>query len=367
MDLDFSEEQDMLRTTVHKLCEEFANLSVLRALESDTTGFNSSFWAELSASGLCGLRVEEQYGGVGMGAVDCAVVYEEMGRSLATSPHFASALLCARLLALTDPQSPLLRKIASGEIIVTPAWQETIAYSDIRYIETCAQRDGSKLILRGQKILVPFANSADMLIVLAKLEDKLSAILVPKVDIAERIQLQPNMANEKLFAVDFGETVLNAQDVLLAEDVEHAWDQAMLEGLLALSAQSVGGALQILETTIAYAKEREQFGRPIGAFQSIAHYLADAATEIQGVRYLAYQACWAFDNGLPLSKHALMPKLQCNAVLRRTALTAVQIHGGMGFTLEADPQLYYRRAKSQQLQYWDPMYLEERIATEVFS
>jgi alkylation response protein AidB-like acyl-CoA dehydrogenase len=175
------------------------------------------------------------------------------------------------------------------------------------------------------------------------------------------------MANEKLFAVDFGETVLNAQDVLLAEDVEHAWDHAMLEGLLALSAQSVGGALQILETTIAYAKEREQFGRPIGAFQSIAHYLADAATEIQGVRYLAYQACWALDNGLPFSKLALMAKLQCNAVFRRTAVTAVQIHGGMGFTLEADPQLYYRRAKSQQLQYWDPMYLEERIATEVFS
>jgi len=367
MDLDFSEEQEMLRTTVRKLCEEYANLAVLRAMESDSRGYNPSFWAELSASGLCGLRVEEQYGGVGMGAVDCAVVYEEMGRSLATSPHFPSALLCARFLAMTDPKSPLLGKISSGEVIAVPAWQETAAYADLGGIESRVERDGNKLVLRGQKILVPFANSANMLIVLAQLDDKLAAILVPTADIAEGIRLQPNMADEKLFAVDFGETVLDAEEALLATDIEQTWDQVMLEGLLALSAQSVGGALQILEESTAYAKEREQFGQPIGAFQSIAHYLADAATEIQGVRYLVYQACWAFDSGLPFGKLALMAKLQCSAVFRRTSVTAVQIHGGMGFTLEADPQLYYRRAKSQQLQYWDPMYLEERIASEVFS
>lgn len=367
MDLNFTEEQGMLRATVRKICDEYSNLSVLRDLEDAGCGFSAPFWRKLAESGICGLRVDEKYGGVGLGAVDCAVAYEEMGRSLSPSPHFASSLLSARLMALANPQSKWLKKVASGESIVVPAWQETNAYSSIDRINTIAIYNGDELRLSGQKILLPFANRADALLVIAKLDNKLAALIVPAEKVMDSLRPQANMANEQLFAVDFQDITLSVSESVLATDIRLHWDQVMLEGMLAISAQAVGGALQMLETTVQYAKEREQFGQPIGGFQSIAHYLADAATEIEGVRYLVYQACWAFDNDLLFRKLALMAKLQCTAVFRRTTVTAIQIHGGMGFTLEADPQLYYRRAKSLQLLHWDPTYLEERIADEVFA
>ncbi|MFM7786161.1 MAG: acyl-CoA dehydrogenase family protein, partial [Gammaproteobacteria bacterium] len=109
----------------------------------------------------------------------------------------------------------------------------------------------------------------------------------------------------------------------------------------------------------------EQFGQPLAAFQSVAHALADAATELEGARYLVYQAAWAADAGRPFGQLALMAKLQAGSVFRRISWKAVQFHGGIGFSLDADPQLYYRRAKHQQLMGWEPAWLEEQIARGV--
>jgi len=366
MDLDFSEEQDMLRDTIRKLCREYCDLSVVRAMEESEKGFSSEFWNRLLESGIGGIRIEEKFGGVDLGVVDCAIVYEEMGRSLAPSPHFSSAVLSARLLSLSESHLEWLPKIASGEAILVPAWQEIDAYADVSRITTQAIRKGNNLILQGQKILVPYANSADALIVLARMEGRLAAILVPKEKFKNGLRAQENMADETLFSVSLDSLSLPEDESLIAQDIGAQWDQAMLEGIIVQSALAVGGAMRMLEMATDYAKEREQFGKPIGSFQSIAHYLADTATEVEGVRYLMYQAAWAVDNGLPFAQLALMSKLQCTAVYRRSTATGVQVHGGIGFSKEADPQLFYRRAKSQQLLNWDPIYLEERIASEIF-
>jgi alkylation response protein AidB-like acyl-CoA dehydrogenase len=366
MDLDFSEEQVMLRDTVARLCDEHSDSAAVRALEKDEQGFSQAFWRGLADMGLCGLGIAEASGGIGLGSLEQVIVHEEMGRTLAPSPHLVSCVLAASLLqdAGTDAQRmELLPGIASGDRIVVPSWREAGVSADISGLGAKISDNG---VLQGEKLLVPFANSADSFLVPA-LDDS-GALQIALVDAgAADLRCQPNHADQNLYAVAFNRLELGSETLLGAGELPRHWDRAMLRGQIALSAQAVGGATAMLEMANEYAKQRQQFGQPIGAFQSIAHYLADRATEIEGARYLTYQAAWACDAGEPWEQLALMASLQATAVFRRTTVSGVQIHGGMGFSSEADPQLYYRRAKHLQLMQWDPRYLEQRIAAEVFA
>lgn len=368
MDLDFTDEQNLLRETVSRICTDCASTAVVRDMENDPLGYSQKFWTAFSEAGLCGLRIPEEHNGVGMGLLETAIVYEEMGRALAPSPHYSSAILAARLLELTGSTAlaeQWLPAIADGSALIVPAWEEVGTSGDIDAIQAIATRNGENLQLQGEKILVPFANSAKALLVTVKLEGRPALVLIKREDLVLAPRQMPNHAGQSLYAVSLdGLTV--GESSLIAMNINDIWNRTMLEGLIALAAQAIGGAQRILEMTIDYAKQREQFGQPIGAFQAIAHYLADCATEVAGARYLAYQAAWACDNGRPFARLALMAKWQTTAVFRRATFTGIQIHGGIGYSLEADPQLYYRSAKHQELMYWAPLYLEQRIAAEVF-
>jgi alkylation response protein AidB-like acyl-CoA dehydrogenase len=369
MDLDFSDEQTLLRDTVRSLCADLVDGQRLRALERDERGYSTRVWHALRETGVTGVLVPEAHGGVGLGLIECAIVQEELGRCLAPVPHIPSCVLAARLIALAGSsaqQAEWLPAIACGERIVVTAWQEPGNSADIAAVALAARRDGECIVLEGAKTLVPFANSAEAFVVIARLDGQLAALLVPAGSEGIRLVDLPNHADQKLMRVDFAGVSVASETLLGAAAFPDAWQRVMHETLIALAAESIGGAARMLEMATAYAKERVQFGQPIGAFQAIAHYLADAATEIEGARWLVYQAAWAADGGRPFTQLALMAKLQAGAVFRRMTVKGVQIHGGLGFSLDADPQLFYRRAKHQQLMYWDPAYLERRIAAGVF-
>jgi len=369
MDLDFSDEQTLLRDTVRTLCADLIDGQQLRALERDERGYSTRVWHALRETGVTGVLVPELHGGVGLGLIDCAIVQEELGRCLAPVPHIPSCVLAARLMALAGSgaqQAEWLPAIASGERIVVTAWQEPGNSADIAAVALAARRDGERIVLDGVKTLVPFANSADAFVVIARLDGQLAALLVPATSAGLSFADLPNHADQKLMRLEFAGVAVDAGALFIASVLDAAWQRAMHETLIALAAESMGGAARMLEMATAYAKERVQFGQPIGAFQAIAHYLADAATEIEGVRWLVYQAAWAADTRRPFAQLALMAKLQAGAVYRRATVKGVQIHGGLGFSLDADPQLFYRRAKHQQLMYWDPAYLERQIAAGVF-
>lgn len=369
MDLDFSDEQTLLRDTVRSLCADLLDSQQLRVLECDERGYSRRVWRALGETGVTGVLVPESHGGVGLGLIDCAIVHEELGRCLAPVPHIPSCVLAARLIALAGSdaqQAEWLPAIAAGERIVAPAWREPGNSADIERVALAARHAHGRIVLAGAKTLVPFANSADALLVIARLDGELVALLVPTHSAGISLVDLPNHAGQKLMRVDFAEVAVDAQNLFDRAPLAEAWQRAMHETLVALAAESIGGAARMLEMATAYAKERVQFGQPIGAFQAIAHYLADAATEIEGVRWLVYQAAWAADTGRPFEQLALMAKLQAGAVFRRATQKGVQIHGGLGFSLDADPQLFYRRAKHQQLMYWDRAYLERRIAAGVF-
>jgi alkylation response protein AidB-like acyl-CoA dehydrogenase len=359
MDLDLSEEQQMLGEMVRGVCSSYASLVTLRELEDDPVGYPLEFWKQLGALDLLGLMIPAQYGGTEMTLLEGAVVYQEFGRALAPSPHFVSSVMAAGVLAAagSDAQkNEWLPKIASGEAIISTAWLEPGNGFGTRGVQARAV-DGA---ITGTKWHVPFASSATRLLVLARTGDGDTDIDLFVVDPAD-------CAMEQQFTIGSDAQYAVRLDGVRGERVAgwSTWNEVMLDGIVLLAAQAVGGAQYALEITVQYAKDREQFDKPLGAFQAISHYLADAATAVDGAEMLMYEAAWARANGRSIEQLAPMAKLFACKTFRDVTATAQQIFGGVGFTVEYDIQLYFRRAKQLQLSWWDDRVLEDRIASAV--
>jgi alkylation response protein AidB-like acyl-CoA dehydrogenase len=372
MNLDFTEEQEMLREMVRGVCAEYASLESVRAMEDDPTGFTSDFWKQLGELGLLGLIIPEAYDGSGMTLLDAAVVYEEFGRSLAPSPHFVSSILGAQVLlgaGSEDQKKELLPKIASGAAILTPAWLEPDNGYGPKGIQMRAEAQGDDLVLNGVKRHVLFASAATHLIVPVRIGDGLTDVDLLLVDPSSAgisMTQQMSLASDTQYRVEFdGVKVPAANRIGAAGSGWATWNAAMLDGIALLAVQAMGGAAQALEMTCEFSKDRHQFGKPLAAFQAISHYLADASTEISGGTTLAYEAAWASANGEDTKRLAPMAKLFCCQAYRDMTAMCEQVYGGVGFTVEYDIQLFFRRAKQLQITWWDSAYLEELIAVEV--
>jgi alkylation response protein AidB-like acyl-CoA dehydrogenase len=370
MDLKFTDEQNMLRDMTRNLCTDHSSVALVRQMENDTVGLPAGLWQQMSQTGLTGIRVPEQYGGMGMGLLDAAVVFEQLGRHLAPGPLFASSIMSAGALVHGGAAfAELLGSIASGQTIVVPAWLEPDGGFGPQGVQLAAQRSGDGYVLSGVKRHVFDAKAAHKLLVLARTgaaDDALTLLLVDADAAGLAYEQQRSMASDTQYRISFDQV-----RVPLAARVgdEHGgwriWDAVMREGLVLLAAYAAGGAERALEITVQYSKDREQFGKPIGAFQALAHDMANASPVVEGAKVLVYEAAWAHDNGKGRPRLAPMAKLfACNA-FRDVTHMAQQVHGGIGFTLDYDIQLYYRRAKQLQLNWWDARYLEGLVAAEV--
>jgi len=353
MDLAFTEEQEMLRQTVRELCAKHSSPDVVRALETDERGYSLSFYEQLARTDLLGLTIPDEYGGAGQSALENVVVYEELGRALASSPHLGSAVIAAGVLLAggSDQQKKeWLPKIVSGEATFSPAWLEAGGSNGPESVKATAKNDH----ITGEKVLVPFANTVARLLVSARDGDTVGLFLVEPKDVS--------LTRVSTIGLD-AEFNVTLQDTPAEKIADwSAWEDASNDALIALAGYATGGAERALELSLAYANEREQFGRKIGSFQGIAHPLADIATEIQGGRVLSYEAAWTRAHGKPLGPLPAMAKMYTADVFRRATKLGQQVYGGIGFTLEIDMQLYFRRAKQLELQWWEPRYLERVIA-----
>lgn len=372
MDLDFSEEQEMLREMVRGVCAEYAPMDRVRELEDDATGYPADLWKQFAEGGLCGILIPEAYGGSDQTILDAAVVYEELGRALAPSPHFVSCVLGARALLRAgseEQQGEWLPKVASGEAILTPAWLEPKNGYGPKGIQLRATRDGEDYVLEGTKLHVLFATAASRLLVLVRtgegLEDIDLLLVDPKSKGMKLTQLL-SLASDTQYQVEFNGVRVPSRNRIGAPGSGWAtWNSVMHEGIILAAAQAAGGTARVLEITVEYAKERKQFDKPLGAFQAIAHYLADAATNLEGGQTLVYEAAWASSEGKDISRLAPMAKLFMCQTYRDVTAMCLQVWGGVGFTVEYDAQLYFRRAKQLQLSWWDSHYLEELVASSV--
>jgi alkylation response protein AidB-like acyl-CoA dehydrogenase len=369
MDLEWSEEQVMLRETARGVCAQYAPLDVVRAMEDDPVGFPSDFWKQLGELGLIGITIPEAYGGAGLSALEAAILYEELGRSLAPSPHFPSAVISAGALLAAGSEAQKrawLPKIASGEAILVPAWLEPHGGFGPEGVRLAARRDGDGWRLTGSKRHVPFASSAARLVVLARTPDGVDLFVVDPKAPGVTLTQQRSLASDTQYQLDFADVrVAEADRIGAAGSGWATWDVAMHDGIILLAALAMGGAERALEITVQYAKDRVQFDKPLGAFQAISHYLADAATAIDGGRTLVWEAAWARANGRPVERLAPMAKLFACQTWREVTAMCQQVWGGVGFTIEYDIQLYFRRAKQLQITWWDTRHLEELVAASV--
>ena len=372
MDLQFSEEQKTLRDMVKTLCTELSTTDDVRKMENDPVGLPGGLWDKIKETGLLAMRLSEEHGGMGLTLLDCAVIFEELGRGLASGPIFESAVVAATAIskAGTDAQkSALLESIGAGDLIITPAWLEPDNGFGPEGVQMRAEVTPDGYRLSGVKRHVFYGRAADKLLVLVRTgddEEALDLLLVDRDAPGVGLEQQLSMASDTQYKVTFTDVAVPAENRVGGEhDGWKIWKETMLEGLPLLAAYAVGGAQQALDITVEYSKEREQFDKPIGAFQSLAHYMADAVAVLGGAKTLVLEAAWAFDEGHTGSRLPAMAKLfACNA-FRDTTAMAEQVHGGYGFTLEYDIQLYFRRAKQLQLNWWDSRYLEELIAADV--
>jgi alkylation response protein AidB-like acyl-CoA dehydrogenase len=372
MDLDFSEEQDILREMVRSVCAEHSSMDTVRELEDDATGYPADLWKQFAEGGLCGILIPEAHGGSDQTLLEAAVMYEELGRGLAPSPHFVSCVLAARALLIAgseEQQGEWLPKISAGDAILTPAWLEPKNSYGPKGVQLRATREGDEYVLQGTKLHVLFASAATRLLVLVRtgdgLEDLDLLLVDPKAEGVTLTQLM-SLASDTQYQVDFSGVRVPVSDRIGAEGSGWAtWNEVMHEGIILAAAQAAGGAARALELTVEYAKERKQFDKPLGAFQAISHYLADAATNIEGGQTLVYEAAWAKSEGKDISRLAPMAKLFMCQTYRDVTAMCLQVWGGVGFTIEYDAQLYFRRAKQLQLSWWDSHYLEELVASSV--
>ena len=375
MKLDLTEEQQMLKKSARDFFEKEFPKTLVRQMEEDPSGYSPAVWKKMAELGWIGLVIPEEYGGSGFAFMDLVVLLEEMGRACLTGPFFSTAVLST--LPILAAGSAELKKeflpgIAKGEKFLSLALTEPSATYEAAGISTKAVQDRGSYIINGTKLFIHDAHIADYLLCVArttvwsKPEDGISILLVDARSPGIKITPSPAIADDKQNEVIFENVVVPQRNLLGKLDkgwpvVKRLLDQAAV----AKCAEMLGGADWVVEATTAYAKERVQYGRPIGSFGSIQHALAEMWTEVTLARRLTYYAAWTIEQGIPCSMQVAMAKAAANEAYKHSTRTAVQLHGAIGTTRDHDVGLYYRRARQAALLFGDTDFCRERVAQEV--
>jgi len=369
VDLSLSEEQEMLKKAAHDFVSEKCPKSFVKQMEQDEKGYSPELWEEMASLGWLGLVFPEKYGGGGMSFLDLSVLLEEMGYACLPAPFLATVVLGG--LSIMDigseeQKEQYLPKIASGKLILSLALIEPAMEYGPGAIAVEATRDGDSYVISGTKLFVPYANCCDCLLCVTRTSKQKEGITIFIVDTKSsgiKCTVLNTMAHDKLCEVVFDHVRVPKESIL--GQLDQGWPevQKIVErGDAAKCCELVGNFQWTLEDTIAYAKERQQFGRPIGSFQALQHYCADIYTYVEGAKLSAYQAAWMLSEGLPCTKEIAVTKLWISEVSSRIFNLAHQIHGAMGVTMEHDLHFYTTRAKSVEFSYGGDNYYREATA-----
>ena len=373
----FTEEQEELRASARGfLAQHSSPEQVRRAMQSEL-GYDPEVWKRIASElGWPAVTIPEEYGGLGLGPVELVALLEEMGGALLCAPFFSSVCLggTALLAAASDEQKrEFLPALAEGRSRIALAWTEAGGGWGATGIRALARREGDAFVLRGAKRFVLDGHCADWLIVAARQEgssgeDGVSLFMVsPDAPGLERRAL-PTMDQTRRQAEIVLRDVRVPASALMGTEGRgwSALGRTLALAAIALSAEQVGGAQKCLDLSVAYAKERVQFGRPIGSFQAIKHTCADMMVAVESARSASYYAaCVAAEGREDLSAVASLAKATCSEAYFQCAAESIQIHGGVGFTWEYDVHLYFKRARSTEVFLGDPAYHRERVARHI--
>ena len=359
MYLGLNETQQMLKSTTREFLARECPHTLVRAVEEDERGYSTQLWQQMVELGWTGLAFPEEHGGSGGSFLDLAVLLQEMGRALVPGPFFATVVLGGLTVldaGSSEQKEEVLPGICLGQVLTTLALTEPSGTFEPWGIQVEARGNGDDYLINGTKLFVPDAHVSEMMLVAARTSpgehpgSGVTAFLVPSASHGVHVSLHRTLGSDRQCEVIFDDVRVPAVKVL--GEVGGGWpiiERALQRAATARCMEMLGGAEAVLEMTTEYAKQRVQFGRPIGSFQAIQHHCADMATEVECSRYVAYQAAWRLAEGLPAAREVSMAKAWVGVSYRRVCALAQQCHGAIAFTRDHDLQLYTRRARAQEV------------------
>jgi alkylation response protein AidB-like acyl-CoA dehydrogenase len=375
MDFEFNEEQKMLKTSAREFLEKECPKSLVKKMVEDEKGNPPELWHKMAELGWLGLIFPEKYGGMGGNLLDLVAIEEEMGRACVPGAFFSTVLLGGFFIlnnGSEEQKQDLLPKVAEGKIILTLALTEASGSYEAASIETKAVSDKDGYIINGTKLYVPDAHIADYIICIArtkkstKPEEGITAFLVDRKSPGISCTLLKTITGDKLCEVTFDKVKVPKKNIV--GKLDQAWgplEKTLQQVSIAKCAEMVGGAQKVLEMSSDHAKERIVFDRPLGSFPVIQHYIANMMMDIDSSRFLTYEAAWKFSEGLSCAKEIAMAKAWTSEAYRRVTANGQQIYGGIGFTIESDMHLYFRRAKASEVTLGDGNFQREVLAKEL--
>ena len=354
MQFGLTESQKILKDNARRFFSAECPITEVRRLMASDTAFDPVLWKKMAEQGFTGIIFPEEFGGLGLGKVELALLMEEMGYALVPGPFFSTVVLAGSVLdicASSEQKKKYLEPVCNGTARATVA---TLMEAGSRLDPEDTRISFANGKLTGRKLFVPDAAIADFILVITSsgiclLESKAPGIKMTAMNTLD--------FTRKLYAVDFSNTPAEK----LANTTR--WTSALDVATAALVAEMVGGMQRTLDITVQYAKTRKQFGKPIGSFQAVQHKCADMYLETESSRSAAYYAAWALQEDAPDAAVAVsIAKMYASDACRNVGNCGIQVHGGMGFTWENDLHLYYRRAKASETMLGDATHHRERIA-----
>ena len=365
----------MIRSQAAEFLKQEYPIAFVREALNDEHGFNQDLWNKMSSLGWVGLVFPEEYRGASLTFVDLTILLEQMGGALAPGAFFSTVLLGGLAILETGSSEQKLKwltSIADGKLRSTLAHIEPEGDSNTGSPSSVtARREGNGYVLNGTKLFVPDAHSADLIICSTRSsgssmrEGGMSLFAVERMSAGLNVTVLKTMdQTRRLYEVRFNQVHVPEDGVLgKIGHASPAIEKVFCKATIGRCAEMVGGAQKMLDMCVDYAKQRVQFGRPIGSFQAIQHKCADMLLLIESARSAVYAAaCAASEDSHDAPLLASVAKAYTNEACRFVAGEAIQIHGGMGFTWEHDAHLYFKRAKADEFSFGDASHHRARVA-----
>jgi alkylation response protein AidB-like acyl-CoA dehydrogenase len=368
MDFGLSEEQQQLKESARDFLTKECSTARVRQIMADEQGMPRDLYAEIAKLWWDGLLVPEKFGGAGLGMLDMSLLLEECGYSALPGPFLFSSALAASVLAeggSDDLNDHWLRPLADGLAIGTVAIMEANDSINSTDLGTSARQTDRGWVLNGSKMFVPYAHVSDFVIVAARTGPgprDVGLFLVEPKQPAVRIRRQMNLdLTRRVCAMEFDAVEIPAEAALTGG--ANLYDRLVDIAAVAIAADSLGGSERALDMAVEYSKVREQFGKPIGAYQALQHAAAEIVADIEPARALLWYAAHLLDTQpREASRAAAMVKARMCEVFMRGADRAVLMHGGIGFTWDHDMHLWFKRARFNESYFGSPHFHRERVA-----
>jgi len=347
-DFELDDSQLELRAAARRVFEAAGGVSLARQLFESGGGFSRELWQTMIDLDWVGLAVPEVHGGSGGGVLDLYAVCLEAGRAIVSSPLIPSSVVAAKVLAGAADANPrvadLLGRLAAGTAIVAPALLEPAGVWDEGGVETRLVRGGRTPTVTGTKVVVPFADVAERLLVTVRDGDGISLVLVDPVAPGVSVTPVDNLASLPLFSV-----VMDGVEIdELVGPQGAGWSllaPALACGAVLRAAETAGAGERVLEMVIEYAKDRVQFGKAIGSYQAVQYLCTDVGIESHLTGLLARRAAWLIDTGRPSQRAVSAAKLYASRAAAHMAHQAHEVFAGVAFMMEHDLHLFTRHAK----------------------